>query len=100
MGLKVKIASGWKEKLFGLVGEDKAYPLLVQTRFGIHTFGLRFPIDVLVLGRHNRVTEIKENLLPNKIFIWNPKYTKVLELPAGKIKRIKLKVGSKVKITA
>jgi uncharacterized membrane protein (UPF0127 family) len=95
--LKVKKLSGLS-KISGLLGVDKAYPVFFKTRFGIHTFGLRFPIDVIVLNKDNKVVRIKEDLQPNKIFIWNPKHDKVLELPAGKIKKLIIKFGERIKI--
>ncbi len=91
--LSVKRTKNLKEKVQGLIGKDKPYALMIQTRFGIHTFGLKFPIDVLILDKNNRVMKIKKSLKPNRIFLWNPMYEKILELPIGTIekKNIKLK---------
>ena len=50
---------------------------------GVHTFGMKFPIDVVVLDRNNIVKKIKKDMRPGKFFFWNPKYKKVLELPVG-----------------
>lgn len=38
------------EKVVGLIGKDKPIALLIKTHFGIHTFGLKFSIDVLRLN--------------------------------------------------
>ena len=94
--LKVKKLKGLKEKTFGLIFEKKAFPVLIDTRFGIHTFGLRFPIDVLILNNSNTVVKMKQGLKPNRIFIWNPIYNKVIELPKNEIKKRKIKIGATI----
>jgi len=86
--LKVKEVRNWKGKILGLIGKDKPQTLLIRTRFGIHTFGVKFPIDVLVLDDNFKVVGVKKNLLPNRFFFWNPLYDKVLECPKGTIDRI------------
>lgn len=85
--LKVKKAKNIKEKVQGLIGKDKPYAMMLETRFGIHTFGLRFPIDVVILDDKNKIVSIRENMKPCRIFLWNPRYKKVLELPAGTIRK-------------
>ncbi|MBI2074450.1 MAG: DUF192 domain-containing protein [Candidatus Levybacteria bacterium] len=96
--LKVKILKNFKEKAIGLLSEKKPFPVLIRTRFGIHTFGLRFPIDVLVLDKFNKVVKISENLKPNRVFFWNPLYSKVIELPKGEIRKSKIKIGETIRI--
>lgn len=66
--LKVKILKSFKDKTVGLLGAKSAYPVLMKTRFGIHTFGMKFPIDALVLDKKSRVVKICENLKPNGVF--------------------------------
>lgn len=90
MRIKAKVARGFREKTVGLIGKRKPYPLLIQTRFGIHTFGLRFPIDVLVLDKQSRIVNLKESLNPNRIFVWHPKHNTVIELPKGTINKLHL----------
>lgn len=85
---------GFKDKTLGAIFFGKKNILYLETRFGIHTFFVNFPLDLIILDKNNRVKKIKENLGPNRIFLWNPKYFKVFELPAGSIKALKLNVGS------
>ena len=94
--LFVKKARNLKEKVIGLIGKEKPASLLIKTRFGIHTFGLKYPIDVLILDKYNNVAVIKGNLRPNKIFVWNPMYEKVLELPEGTIDKKKIKINDEI----
>ena len=78
--LRVKKAHSVLEKMQGLIGKDKAEAFLLETHFGIHTFGLRFPIDVLILNSKHRVVYLKKNLVPYRVFFWNPRFSLVLEL--------------------
>lgn len=88
------IANSFKQKAFGLILEKKADAMIFQTRFGIHTFFMKQPIDVLVLDNLKKVVKIKENLKPNSIFLWNPKYDLVIELPKETVKKIKIEIGN------
>ena len=95
--LKVRELKGWREKIAGLIGKEKAESVLIRTRFGIHTFFLKFPIDVVILDNQNKVVRTK-TIRSNRTFLWNPIYEKVLELPAGTIKEKKIKIEQEIKI--
>ena len=97
--IRAKRENGIFNKSRGLIGKKTPGAIFLTTRFGIHTFFLSFPIDVIVLNDQHIVVALKESLLPNRIFIWNPKYSHVLELPNGEIKRNKLKIGQKIQIS-
>lgn len=94
--LKVKLVKNFKDKTIGLIGQTQPKPILFFTRFGIHTFGLKFPIDVVILNKNDEVVKLKENLRPNRIFLWPVQYNKVLELPQGFIKKNKIKISRKI----
>lgn len=93
--LKVKKLTGF-DRITGLIGAKKAYPVFLNTRFGIHTFGLKFNIDVIILNKKNEVVKTAGNLKPNRVFFWPLLYNKVLELPAGEIKKHKIRIGDKL----
>ena len=95
---KVKNAMNLKGLGIGLIGHKKPEAIMFLTRFGIHTFGLKFPIDVVILDRDNKVVKIRKSLKQNSIFVWPIKYNKVLELPKGLIQKYKIKTGCKIKI--
>lgn len=96
--ISVKKAANLKEKIQGLIGKDNPYALLLKTHFGIHTFGLKFPIDVLILNNQNKVVSMRKNLKPNRIFLWNPRYERVIELPHGTIEEKQIKIKSSVRL--
>ena len=93
----LKEAKTLKEKSVGLLSAAKPYALLFHTRWGIHTFGMKYPIDVLVLNKHNYVVKLKEKLKPNQIFLWNPMYHCIIELPTQTIHHSKTSQGDLVK---
>jgi uncharacterized protein len=97
--IKIKTAKTFLENNIGLLSAKKPYPLLLKTRLGIHSFGMKFPIDVVILSKSFRVKALKENLKPNKVYFWDINYNLVLELPAKTIKEKKIKIGDKI-ITA
>lgn len=95
----LKLVSSLWDKLLGLILPQNPRFLLFKTRFGIHTFFLKSPIDIIILDKKYKVVKLKESLVPNQIFLWNPKYNLVMESPKGTIKKFKLKVKDFLKIT-
>lgn len=98
MVIKAKHLKTLSEKNKGLLGEKKALNIFFQTRWGIHTFFMKFPIDVIILDDEFRVAGLKENLKPNRVFFWNLKYSNVLELPNGFARKNKIKVEDLIKL--
>ena len=96
--LKVKLCSSIANRTIGQIGKTKPEPLMFFTRFGIHTFGMRFPLDIIVLDDNSVVVELKQSLEPNRVFFWPPKFNKVLELPEGYIRTKKIKIGSNLSL--
>lgn len=86
----LKIAKTFSDNLFGLLKEKRDASVLFNTRFGIHTFFMKYPIDVIVLNNENKVIKIKKDLKPNNFFFWNPKYSRIIELPHTHIKYVSL----------
>jgi hypothetical protein len=83
-------------KMRGLIGHKHPKAIVLHTRFGIHTVGVLFPIDVLILSKHHSVVAKKENLKPNRLFFWNPLFDIVIELPAGSIVEKKINIGDTI----
>jgi uncharacterized protein len=96
--LHVTEARTTKDRLIGLLRYEKPVAMLFKTRFGIHTFGMRFPIDVIVLDRELNVVRSISYLQPNRIFLWQPIYNLVIELPAGTIQKKHIETQKKVRL--
>lgn len=94
-----KFANTIFDRLTGLIGKHQAHGLLIQTRFGIHTFFLKFPIDVVVLNREGTVVACKEHIKPHRLFFWNPRYDRILELPHKTIEKNDIKIGTKINLS-
>lgn len=86
-------------RIVGLMGKNEPEAIFLKTRFGIHTFFLKFPIDVLILDKKNRVKELKIGLKPSRVMFWNFKYDIVVELPNGSIKKSKTKIQDQLEIS-
>ena len=96
--IKAKELKSFLNRTMGLMFKKVPETIYFRTRFGLHTFFLKFPIDVIVCDRDYVVKKIKIGLKPNRIFSWNPAYDNVIEAKAGTIKCKKIKIGSKLRI--
>jgi uncharacterized membrane protein (UPF0127 family) len=97
---RVSIA-GWGG-LFGLmlrsINEDEAllFKLGKNGRPIVHTFFLRFPIDLVFLDEGMRVLEVKTHLAPWRIYLPGLSPAYLVELPAGRTTSCGLRPGSLV----
>lgn len=66
---KVKIAETFLKRFKGLmfINEAPDHGLLIKPCRSIHTFNMKFPIDVLFIDQGNKVIEIVEGLGSGKI---------------------------------
>lgn len=97
--LRVVEMRGFWGNLLGMIGKERAEALVLRTRWGIHTFGMKFPIDVVILNKHKGVVFLRTNMDPNKVFFWNPRYDMVLELPGGEAQRKGVRLGSTIMLS-
>ncbi len=95
----LKICESFKDRMFGLLLKTNPRNLLFKTRFGIHTFFLKEPIDVLVLDRQMKVLKTKQDLKPNQLFFWDPRYSTIIELQSGTITKQSIKPSQILKIS-
>jgi uncharacterized protein len=72
--------------------------LLIRPCKGVHTFLMKFPIDVVFLDKNNRIIETVENLQPHRMtkVLWSS--MSVIELPAGTMLASESVVGNEVVI--
>lgn len=97
--LHVHEAKSFKEKAVGLLHSQKPTALLIKTRWGIHTFGMKYPIDVIILDSSHKVIQLSESLKPNRIYLWNPIYSTALELPEKTIRKNDIKKTQTLKLS-
>jgi uncharacterized membrane protein (UPF0127 family) len=95
MPTTVTVAQSFFSRLKGLMWK-KSMPaggLLIVPCSGIHTFFMKFPIDVVFINKDDKVAKIVDNLAPWKIALPGGFSRSVLELPAGKALELKLRKG-------
>lgn len=84
-GVRVPVASGFVSRLLGLalLERERAGPgLLIPRCGGVHTFGMRFPLDVVFLDDAGR--EIRRiRAVPSRRGAFERDAAAVLELPAN-----------------
>jgi uncharacterized membrane protein (UPF0127 family) len=93
---QVTVAADSRARRTGLLGRD-ALPrdeaLVLAPCQGIHTFGMRFPIDVVCVTRDGRVIKIVESVAPRRVVLsWRA--FAIVELCAGRCREIDLAVGA------
>lgn len=85
-------------KLIGLLNKKTPEAIVFNTRFGIHTFFLKFPLDIVVTDKNNHIVFCRKNIKPNRIVLWNIKFDKVIELPTGSLQKSNTQKGDELEI--
>lgn len=82
LGRRVPVASTFRARLLGLahLDRDEAGPgLLIPRCSSVHTFGMRFPLDLVFLDRDGRPCSVRRDVPPRR-FAWDRRAGAVLEL--------------------
>jgi uncharacterized membrane protein (UPF0127 family) len=84
LGLEVAVAAGRRSRLQGLARlnrEQAGSGLLIPRCSAVHTFGMRFPLDLVFLDELNRPLSARF-LVPPRRFAFHPGAFAVLEVPS------------------
>jgi len=94
--LHLMMAGSTLERMRGLLGRAALGPregMLLPHCGMIHTFGMRYPIDVVYLDREHRVLKVSEALAPRRMGgHWRAR--SVLELAAGSAAACGIRTGT------
>lgn len=90
--------NGILDKIIGKIKNRTEAGVVLYTRFGVHTFLMKNPIDVLILDREFRVRAYCKKMVQNRVFLWNPTFDIVIEIPSGRIDKSKTEIGDKLQI--
>lgn len=96
VGDRIAYADTSRTRLIGLLGKrdlPAGGGIWIRPSSGIHTFLMKFPIDVVGLDRDGRVIKMWADVKPNRISIGPPKVRSVIELAAGEILAKQIEVG-------
>jgi uncharacterized membrane protein (UPF0127 family) len=72
--------------------------LLITPCRGVHTWFMRFEIDILALNEEGVVVDAVSDLGPWRIRLPRPGGVNVLELPAGSVSRSNTEVGHRIEM--
>jgi len=95
------VANSLLKRMKGLLGKTEmkaGEALLIKPCMSIHTFFMRFPIDIIFLNKRNKVIALIKNLKPNRLTRLYPSAASVLELPAGTLNTTDTRVGDDIEI--
>ena len=98
---KLECADTLFARMRGLLGRESmpaGSGMLIKSCKGIHTFCMKFPIDVIFLDKDNVVLSLEKRLPPNRLTRIYFRASSVLELPAGKIEDASTNIGDKINI--
>ncbi|TVR74988.1 MAG: DUF192 domain-containing protein [Sphaerobacteraceae bacterium] len=101
IGDSVEIASSFCQRGRGLMfvsGLDEGAGLIIDPCSSIHTFWMRFPLDVLYMDRESRVVRADSKMKPWRI---GPIFTGakwVIELPPGTISATGTQAGDIIEL--
>lgn len=65
----------------------------------VHTFFMKFPLDLIYLDRKRRVRALRRNVLPWRFSICLPAHS-IIELPVGTIDRTATQTGDELELLA
>lgn len=93
-------ASGFRDRLIGLIAHPSSAfstGFLIERCRAVHTFWMRWPIDVVFLSASGVVLEVRERMTPWR-FAFCFAARDVLELSGGSSSRLALRPGVRVRI--
>ena len=102
---EVELADSSWTRMKGLLGQtSEDFPagkgLWITPSQGVHTIGMKFPIDVVYLDKGHRVIHLSHSLPPFRIAAMKFKARSVIELPAGTLAQTQTSVGDVLEINA
>ncbi len=97
----LNIANTLWSRTKGLLGKKKLKSeemLWILRCNSIHTFFMKFPIDCVFLDKQLLVCGLRENVLPWRLILPLLKAHSVIEMEAGKINSLNIKVGDQLNV--
>jgi hypothetical protein len=98
-----ELADTFWTRFRGLMGRSslpEGGGLVLKGEKSIHTFFMKFPIDVVYADRTGRVVRVDMTMPPSRIGPFVAQSTYILELPAGVIQATGTSVGDQLNLKA
>ena len=96
LGDRIEVADTSLSRFLGLIpkrGLNAGEGLWIRPSSGVHTFGMKFAIDVIGLDKNRQVIKLWQNLVPYRISSISGRLRSVVELSAGRIAECKVELG-------
>jgi len=99
---KVRLADTPAARRTGLLKHDRLEAgegLWIYPTQAIHTFGMKFPIDVVFIDKQMRVRRVYQNLAPYRLttLVWSAQ--SALELPSGSLAGTETEIGDELQFS-
>jgi uncharacterized protein len=101
LSFRVKVADSIFSRLVGLLGKRSLNPdggVWIVPANSVHTIGMLFPFDMVLIDKNFKVVGIRELVRPFKITRPNFRAESVLELPVHTIFKSRTEVGDQLVI--
>jgi uncharacterized membrane protein (UPF0127 family) len=102
LATKVRKADNFFTRLVGLLKRTQLAPeeaLWLTPSKGIHTIGMKFPIDVIFLDKNCHVLGLTSGMAPYRISGVHMRGYSVIELPNGMIRKSRTEIGDQLEIS-
>ena len=100
---KGRVARSHWDRLRGLIGRTvfgQGEGLWLPGTRAIHTFGMRFPIDVVFVDQHNRILYLMPSLAPGRVSPAFPRARGTLELPPETLRTTSTQLNDELEFTS
>ncbi len=94
----VELASNSDTRRKGLLGRESLAPdtaLVIAPSQGVHTFGMRFPLDIIGVARDGLVVKTRADVGPSRL-VFALRAFAILELAAGAAAQAGLTIGDRL----
>lgn len=101
LSFRVRVADSFSSRLVGLLGKRSLKPdggVWIVPANSIHTVGMLFSFDLVMVDKDLRVVNVKEMVRPFRIVLPKLRAESVIELPAHTIFRSRTEVGDQLMI--
>lgn len=102
LATKVRKADNFVTRLVGLLKRTHLGPeeaLWLMPSKGIHTIGMKFPIDVVFLNKQFYVLGLTSGMHPYRVSGVHMRGYSVIELPNGTIRKSRTEIGDQLEIS-
>jgi uncharacterized membrane protein (UPF0127 family) len=99
LSFRVRVADSFLSRMIGLLGKRSLKPdggVWIAPANSIHTVGMLFSFDLVMIDKDFRVVNVKELVRPFRIVLPKLRAESVLELPAHTVYRSRTEIGDQL----